>query len=126
MLIRCIFSSFPCLALLTIYLGYRDQPIMLIFSPIIGPIMLCSSAQNFHLLCSISVCSCMLIVLFRCIFSSFPCLALLTIYLGYRDQPRILCLFFYLYFVYYAMLQCSKFSPIMLNISMLMHVHVKD
>ena len=27
----------------------RDQPIMLIFSPI----MLCSSAQNFHLLCSI-------------------------------------------------------------------------
>ena len=37
----------------------RDQPIMLIFLPI----MLCSSAQNFHLLCSI-LCSCERLVLF--------------------------------------------------------------
>ena len=36
----------------------RDQPIMLIFSPI----MLCSGAQNFHLLCSI-LCSCERLVL---------------------------------------------------------------
>ena len=37
---------------------YRHQPIMLIFSPI----MLCCSAQNFDLLCSI-LCSCKRIVL---------------------------------------------------------------